>query len=134
MRKYAREVAFSKIYEFIMNCDGNAAEDFELFEEKNLDESDKRYVADIYTGVVGHFPQLSGTVSQYAKGFKLERVYKTDLAALTLALYEMDYTDTPQAVCVNEATEIAKKYSSEKSSGFVNGLLAGYIKDKSEKN
>lgn len=132
MRRYAREVAFCRIYEFILNGCEKSETDFGLFEEKNIDEGDKKYIDEIYAGVTGHFGQLTEMVSDYSKSFKLERIFKTDLAALALALYEIDYTDTPAVICVNEAAEIAKKFSSEKSSGFVNGLLAGYLKAKSK--
>jgi len=132
MRKYAREIVFCRIYEYILNGECPAEPDMGLFEEKNLTDDDKKYIDEIFGGVTRHFEQISRIVEQYSKTFALERLLKTDLAALALAIYELDYTDTPSAVCVNEAVEIAKRYSSEKSAGFVNGLLAAYIKNKGE--
>ena len=128
MRKYAREVAFSLIYSFLIT-EENAGVSFELFDTKKLDDEDKEFVIETYAGTAGHIEEIMESISKYSVGFTVERIYKIDLAILTLAAYEIKYTDVPRAVCINEAVELAKKYSTEKSVSFVNGLLAEYIKN-----
>ena len=60
--------------------------------------------------------------------WKLERVAAIDRAILRLALHEMRATDTPVKVVINEAVDLAKKYSSDDAKGFVNGILDAYHK------
>ena len=63
------------------------------------------------------------------KDWKLERISKTNIAILKLAIYEIKYADTPFKVAINEAVELAKKYGEDSSSAFVNGILASIVKE-----
>ena len=126
MRSYAREVAFCKIYSYIMS--GSADLDFSQFNQEMLTEEDVEFAAKLIQGVVEGKPQLDATVSEFSKSFKLSRIYRLDLAALELALWEMQNTDTPHPVAINEAVSLAKKYSTEKSVSYVNGILAAYVR------
>lgn len=124
MRSYAREVAFCKIYAFLMS--GVADSDFSQFDESKLDEEDMKFASQLVDGVVSQKQQLDTIVSEFSRAFKLSRIYRPDLACLELALYEMRSMDTPHPVVINEAVSIVKKYSTEKSVGYVNGILAAY--------
>ena len=124
MRSYAREVAFCKIYTYLMT--GASDADFSQFDETKLDEEDVKFATDLVNGVVSDREQLDAIVSEFSRSFKLSRVYRPDLAALEMALYEMRSMDTPHPVVINEAVSIVKKYSTEKSVSFVNGILAAY--------
>ena len=123
MRKYAREVAFSLTFEYLFTKEKNDL-GLDLFEKKYLTGDDVKYITDTYNGVVAQFESLQEKAASLAKGYKLERIYKVDLAILILAIYEMSNTDIPAEVCINEAVELAKKFSTDKSVGFVNGILA----------
>ena len=124
MRSYAREVAFCKIYTYLMS--GVNDGDFSQFDQEKLDEQDVKFATDIVCGVVSEKEQLDRIVSEFSHSFKLTRIYRPDLAALELALYEMRNMDTPHPVVINEAVGIIKKYSTEKSVSYVNGILAAY--------
>lgn len=124
MRSYAREVAFCKIYTYVM-C-GEAEPDFSQFDQAKLDEEDVQFASDLLAGVVSQREELDKIVGDLSRSFKLSRIYRPDLAALLMALYEMRSMDTPHPVVINEAVSIVKKYSTEKSVGFVNGILAAY--------
>ena len=124
MRSYAREVAFCKIYTYIMCSDYDG--DFSQFDSDKLTEEDVAFADGLVRGVIEQKSQLDAIVAQFSKSFKLERIYRPDLAALELALYEMNNCDTPHPVAINEAVGIAKKYSTEKSVSYVNGILAAY--------
>jgi len=128
MRKYAREVTFSLTFEYLFTRTKNDLE-LDLFEKKNLTGDDIQYIKQTYDGVVEQFDLLQEKAASLAKGFKLDRIYKVDLAILILAIYEMSNTDIPAEVCINEAVELAKKFSTEKSVGFVNGILAQVYKN-----
>ena len=126
MRSYAREVAFCKIYSYIMS--GSIDLDFSQFNQDMLTEEDVEFATKLIQGVVEDKPQLDAIVSEFSKSFKLSRIYRLDLAALELALWEMNNTDTPHPVVINEAVSLAKKYSTEKSVSYVNGILAAYVR------
>ena len=124
MRSYAREVAFCKIYTYLMS--GANDGDFSQFDGEKLTEEDVKFATDIVNGVVSDKAQLDKIVSELSRSFKLSRIYRPDLAALEMALYEMRNLDTPHPVVINEAVSIVKKYSTEKSVSYVNGILAAY--------
>ena len=124
MRAYAREVAFCKIYTYIMSENFDA--DFSLFDGTKLTEEDIAFATKIIEGVIQHKAELDGIIAELSKSFKLSRIYRLDLAILELALFEMKYLDTPHPVVINECVTIIKEYSTEKSVNYVNGILAQY--------
>ena len=124
MRSYAREVAFCKIYTYVMS--GVAEADFSQFDQSKLDGEDVKFATDLLNGVVSCKAELDTIVGELSRSFKLSRIYRPDLAALEMALYEMRNLDTPHPVVINEAVSIVKKYSTEKSVSYVNGILAAY--------
>ena len=124
MRSYAREVAFCKIYSFLMT--GISDADFSQFEQTKLDDEDVTFATELLNGVVSQKVELDRIVSEFSRSFKLTRIYRPDLAALEMALYEMINMDTPHPVVINEAVSIIKKYSTDKSVSYVNGILAAY--------
>ena len=124
MRSYAREVAFCKIYTYVMT--GVFDGDLSQFDETKLDKSDVKFATDLVNGVVSQKADLDKIISEFSRSFKLTRIYRPDLAALELALYEMRNMDTPHPVVINEVVCIVKKYSTDKSVSYVNGILAAY--------
>ena len=125
MRSYAREAAFCKIYTYIMS--GNFDGDFSQFEQ-GLTEEDIDFATTLVKGVIDEKEQLDAIVANFSKSFKLSRIYRLDLAALEMAIWEINNTDTPRPVAINEAVSLAKKYSTEKSVSYVNGILAAYVR------
>ncbi len=124
MRSYAREVAFCKIYTYIMRQEFDG--DFSQFDQDKLDESDLEFAKSLVEGVIANKQKIDGIVAEHSKQFKLSRIYRPDLAALELAIFEMQNIDTPHPVVINETVGLAKKYSTDKSVSFVNGILASY--------
>jgi N utilization substance protein B len=82
-------------------------------------------------GVTKHQVDLDATITQASRGWRVERMPMVDRCVLRLAVYELTFTDTPVAVVIDEAVEIAKTYSTERSGRFVNGVL-GAIADGAE--
>lgn len=129
MRKYAREVVFSLTFEYLFTGQKNEL-GLDMFEKKKLTGDDIAYIGDTYNGIVAEFDGLRSAVASITRGYKLERIYKVDLAILIYAMYELSKGEIPTEICVNEAVELAKKFSTDKSDGFVNGVLAEYVKNK----
>jgi N utilization substance protein B len=83
-----------------------------------------QFAADLVKGVAEHATELDELISSHAKDWKIERMPVIDRNLLRMALFEMLYLeDVPAPVAINEAVELAKIYSTEDSSRFVNGLL-----------
>ena len=128
MRKYAREVAFRLVFEYMFTKAFNEME-LEQFDKNNLTDEDLDFIKKLYKGVVGEYSDLENRVGELSKGFKIDRVFKVDKAVLMMAIFELDNLDTPKSVVINEAVELAKKFSTEFSANFVNGVLGAYAKD-----
>lgn len=127
-RKLARESAYKLIFEYIFTQKPNKVT-FEMFSEAGLSDADKKYLLETYKGVIDHYTELLDTISSFAENFSLERIFRADLAALLLAAYEMQYNDDiPDSVCIAEAVELVKIFSTEKSHQYVNGILSGFYK------
>lgn len=131
-RSAMRENAFKLIYSIEMQKDNNLEEQIDLFFESNLieDKEAQDYIKDAVFGIDKNKNEILENIkSNLKEDWKIDRISKVDLSILELAIYEIKYTDTPYKVVINEAVEITKKYSEEKSKSFVNGVLASIVKD-----
>jgi len=81
------------------------------------------FVADLVRGTVGHLAAVDEQISRHAEHWRMERMPAVDRNILRLAVYEMIYGGTPAAVTIDEALELARKFSNEESVQFVNGVL-----------
>lgn len=131
MRKTARENAFKLIFERLINDESDELGYAALTE--TLDENDKNFLDTLVNGAEREKDFLKSVVSRFLRGFNIDRIYKIDLAILYVACYEILFLDdVPEKVSVNEAVELAKTYSTDKSPSFINGVLAGVIAGKEE--
>jgi N utilization substance protein B len=81
------------------------------------------FVDALVHGTVEHVAALDELITKHAEHWKLERMPAVDRNILRLAVYEMTHGGTPAAVTIDEALELARKYSGEESVQFVNGVL-----------
>lgn len=89
-----------------------------------IKEADLRLINDKVEAIREHIADIDETLNTCMEGWKTTRLSKVDLTVLRLAVYEIRYEDNiPVKVSINEAVELAKKYGTEKSGGFVNGVL-----------
>ena len=87
------------------------------------------FIKDIYLGVVNEYTNLIDIIAKNTKGYTVERLFKVDLAILLIASYEIKYyKQTPVNIVANEAVELAKKYSTEKSYSFINAVIGSIAK------
>lgn len=94
-------------------------------------EADRAYISRILDGVLSHVTELDEKISAASVNWSLERIAKVDLTILRLATYEILYEDdVPGSVAINEAVELANRYSEPSSGRFINGVLGTILRDK----
>ena len=120
-RKKSREIVFRMLFaqgkDLELACGGE-----DLPTGPELD-----YINHVYDVTMENLETIDKIISEHSHGFTMDRIFKTDLTALRMGIAEIKYTDVENQVAVNEAIEIAKKYGTEKSGVFVNGILAQVI-------
>ena len=131
-RTEAREKIMIILYQIDFYIKDSIPFDVEDVIKENL-EIDNKYVRDIVNGVIEHLDDLDKVISKYLENWDLDRLGKTDKAILRLGAYEMLYYDTPKVVVINEAIELAKKYSDDKVVKIINAVL-DKIRDNEEIN
>lgn len=94
----------------------------------NLD-IDNEFVRDIVYGVMTYENEIIDLANKYMNDWTIDRIDKTGAAILKMAIYELKYTDTPEIVVINEAVELAKKYSDDAVRKIINASLDKMIKD-----
>ena len=91
-------------------------------------DSTRDFANQLFEGAAKDVASLDGLIVKHAENWRLERLAIIDRAILRLAMYELRATDTPPKVVLNEAVDLAKKFSSEESGSFVNGILDAFRK------
>lgn len=122
-RKQAREEAFILIFEKQFSSDElqDILDIAKLVRDINPDE----YITKVFFGVYENLDAIDGIISEMAVGWSINRISKTALAVLRLAIFEMKFMDDiPVSVSINEAVELSKKYATKDDASFVNGILA----------
>jgi N utilization substance protein B len=92
-----------------------------LYEEERPERDP--FVASLVHGVVEHIAGIDEQITKHAEHWRMERMPAVDRNILRLAVYEMSHGGTPAAVTIDEALELARKFSNEESVQFVNGVL-----------
>ena len=128
MRNTAREAAFQIVFARQFHEDCGQGFRNSVYRREKLGEDDKAFAERVFAAVQEHYEELSALIAERVDRFAEYRIYPADKAALLVALAEIkDRDDVPPVVSVSEATSIARKYSTEKSADFVNGVLGGVI-------
>lgn len=124
-RRETRENAMKLLYQVQIQRDDVEEQISRFIEEQEIIEpQDKEYMLNVVNGVIEKEAELDDLISSHAKGWTIQRMPKVDLAIMRLSCFEMKYRDDiPVNVSINEAVELAKKYSGEQSKTFVNGVL-----------
>ncbi len=97
----------------------------EIAATDDITPEDQRYVfaEDLIRCTIQNLSEIDSIITKHTKNWSLERLATIDRNILRLAVAELYFTDTPAAIVINEAIEIAKKFSTEQSGKFVNGIL-----------
>jgi N utilization substance protein B len=100
----------------------------EQLEEEGTKEADLTYIRNKTSAILDSLEELDAAISAHSKGWKVERLGKTELAILRVAVYEiLKDEDIPKSVAINEAVELAKTYSNDEAPRFINGILAKLV-------
>lgn len=121
-RTEAREKIMIILYQIDLYDKDNIPYDLENVFHENL-EIDNKFVRDVVNGVLENKDNIDKIISKYLENWDLDRLGKTDRAILRLSTYEMLYYNTPDVVVINEAVELAKKYSDDKVIKIINAVL-----------
>lgn len=134
-RRRGREYVLQFLFQFDFTGKRPNEEDFNAFwTDKDEDDEVKGFVRDIFYGTVDNLGQIDEVIKAAAEHWAIDRMAAVDRNILRAATYELLFRkDIPSAVTINEAIEIAKKYSTSESAPFINGILdriAKGLKDK----
>lgn len=124
MRTLARETAFKIIFSGLYNMNNLQEVKEEIISEDKITEKNIEFINSILDAYTENFEMIGQKISELTQGYSLSRIYKTDLALLYLAITEILFIKTPMPVVINEVVNLAKRYGEERSSSFVNGVLA----------
>lgn len=129
-RRQAREQAFILLFEKSFNNESTVDELLDIAKELGMFEEDEFSSKLVHTAC-DNIEQIDEYISDNSKGWKINRISKVALAVIRLALAEILYIDEiPDGVTVNEAVELAKKYSTPEDASFINGLLGTVVRAK----
>ena len=126
-RSELREHIFKMLFRIEFNNEEEMKEQellyFELLEE--VSDKDRTYILNKYKAIVEKLAEIDQMLNELSTGWKTHRMNRVDLTILRLATYELKWDEeVPDKVAINEAVELAKKYSSDSGPAFVNGVLA----------
>ena len=113
----------------------------DMFEKNNIEYNKDEIVGNYFThtnnfidgilnGVLENKDSLNEVANKYMVDWTIDRIDKPGSEILRIALYELIYSDTPHVVAINEAVELAKKYSDDSVKNIINATLDSYVKDK----
>jgi N utilization substance protein B len=128
-RKESRESAMKILFE--ANYRADEIEDiFENFlSEENPGDKEFKYISSVVRGALDNKEVIDRKIEEYSKGWKINRIGRVDLTILRLSIFELLFSDVPVGVVINEAVELAKKYGTDKSGAFINGILSNISKE-----
>ena len=128
MRREARELAFKLIFENEFNNVDVELSFMSDLEEMEMVEEDRDFALQLFNLAKENKEDIEALISSKIVGYEFDRLYKVDVALLKLAVAEVKfYKKTPTPVVVNEVLELAKKYSTDNSSKFLNGVLGALV-------
>ena len=128
-RREIRENVFKILFRIEFHDRETFLEQIDLMKEEceNLKEEDFTYIKDKFVSIFEKKDEIDAAINSMTKGWKTTRMNKVDLSLIRLAVYEIKFEeDIPYKVSVNEVVELAKKYGTDESASFVNGVLAKF--------
>ncbi len=128
MRNAAREAALNIIFAQQFNSDCLDQLKKKIYKQFALEEEDVLFAADLVATVEEHYDELIAGIEEVCHHYRADRINPMDKSILLIAMAEIRYfEDIPNVVSVSEAAGLARKYSTDTSADFVNGVLAGVI-------
>ncbi|MBP3940794.1 MAG: transcription antitermination factor NusB [Christensenellaceae bacterium] len=130
-RRLAREAVMCLLYEREIQgekIEGTLQEMEDVLHTSRIIDKQGEYIDSVMGAFDAHQEETDAMIEKYSRDWSFDRISKVDLSILRLSVIELVYLrDIPVRVSVNEAVELAKKYSDDKSPSFINGILASVI-------
>lgn len=124
-RSELREIIMKILYQVFVMKDAGLFYDLDAI-KKELLEIENEFVDTMTKGVLDNLDYFLATANKYLENWSMKRFNFVDQAIICMGLYELKYTSTPPIVAINEAVELAKKYSDEDMRKLINGVLDKY--------
>lgn len=132
-RRRARELALQLLYQYELTGASPEAMQAGFEEWRNSTDVVRAFADALLRGTLDRLADIDAELSQQTTHWRLERLAAVDRNILRLAMFELLFEpETPHAVVIDEAIEIAKRYGAKDSGRFVNGVLDGFIKRRAE--
>lgn len=133
-RHQARRLAISIIYSNEVSGETNEiqlTDDILQTSKENLEieNYDSKLLKAIINGVNTHRDEIKTIIVKHSVDWALDKIYKIDLSILLSAIWEIKYSENPVKVIIDEAVELAKEFGENESPKFINGILAGVVKE-----
>jgi len=122
-RRHAREVALQILFQHDLNRDPSRELDEKFAAERLKYPELEKFAMSLVHGVREHWREIDQFIQSHAKNWSVDRMATLDRNVLRLAVYEIKFGGTPPRVAVNEAIELSRRFSTEESTAFVNGVL-----------
>jgi transcription antitermination protein NusB len=123
LRTKAREYAMQMLFQSEMSPQDMRKLEEKFWKSAKAADTTREFANALFEGTAKDVATADEAITKYAVDWKLERIAAIDRAILRLGIYELRQGETPARVVINESVELAKKFSSEESSAFVNALL-----------
>ncbi len=128
-RRRARELALQLLYQYELTGAEPEAMQAEFEEWRGATDGIRDFADSLLRGTLEHLEEIDGELETQTAHWRLDRLAAVDRNILRLAMYELLYNlETPHAVVIDEAIEIAKKFGAVESPRFVNGVLDGFVR------
>ena len=123
LRTKAREYAMQMLFQFEMSPQDSKKLETKFWKSAKAADTTREFANALFEGAANETAFADEQVTKHAVDWKLERIAAIDRAILRLGIYELRSGETPARVVINESVELAKKFSSEDASAFVNAIL-----------
>lgn len=131
-KREQREQVFALLFRVEFNSPQEMPEQVKLFLENSeqvMNDKDADFITGRYEAITARIEELDQVINERMEGWDVTRIGKVELTILRIGVFEILYDeDVPNSVAINEAVELAKKYGQESSGGFVNAILAKFVK------
>ncbi|EAI8995400.1 TPA: transcription antitermination factor NusB [Campylobacter jejuni] len=128
-RHQVRQSVISLLYAFELNSQNNVFVD-EILDEKKIRNEQKNFTLNLYHGILDNLNNIDETLNSFLNDNQITALGHVERAILRLGAYELLFTETPSAIVINEAIELAKELANDNSPKFINGVLDALIKAK----
>ena len=132
-RRRARELALQMLYQHEVTGEAPEVIRADFDDWQRAPEAVRKFADELFDGTLEHLEEIDGKLSHQTVNWKLDRLAAVDRNILRIAMYELLFKrETPPAVVIDEAIEVAKRFGAEDSGRFVNGILDGFLKGKAQ--